>query len=155
MDYLEFLSTITDSKTARILLMISSTLFSGLLIIYYFNKHDFYNLSTSKLILLSLIITVPIFMVNMAMTTFQKSISEIINMEEKIGFVLVSAGIFTSINIYYAIAMCYFNKSNLSSFINNIFRYEVLYFIFSIINLSIQIYRKHRKTNLENSSVEE
>ena len=143
MDF-KWLATIKDSKTAKISIILSATLLSGILVIYYFKRQDFYNLSTSKLILLSLAITMTILMLNMFIGMFQKDIWAMTNIEERIGFMLLSSGIITSDNVYVSLLMCYFDKSKFSSFIKGICAFEIIYIIIALIIIPI-VQKSHKK----------
>lgn len=133
----QWLFSLKVSNLAKILFVIASTLIPGILIIYHFKNKDFYTLSSFKLILLAVAITVPIFMVNMLISTLQEDIW-VGDKEERVQFMFFTSGLITSCNVYMAFVTSYFRNYNFKAFLTQVVVIEVVYAIILGINFVVQ-----------------
>lgn len=112
----ELLHTINNYKIVKYLLMIQALLLSGILIIFCFQSQAFYTMSISKLVLFALSITVPIFMMNIILSSYLYKFSSNTS-EEKIEILLILSSIMTSLCVYCSIIFSCSLKYNFSGFL--------------------------------------
>lgn len=142
--WFELLNKISNYEILKYLLMIQALLLSGILSIFYFQSQAFYAMSTPKLVLFALSITVPVFMINMIISSLlYKVLSDTIGV--KFELLVISSGILTTLSVYLSVILGCFLKYNFSGFLKVLLIEETLAFIIILAQKLWQYVLKNRR----------
>lgn len=134
----DFLIELLKSSTYKlftVLLLMTSTLFTGFILIFIFNISLFKEIDFLKLIVLSISITTPILLVNIALVSLpvlSKNYRDKFKNDESFGkTVLVKATILNTLAIF-AATLLILNNRDLYLFIKAMVVFEILFIILSL-----------------------
>jgi hypothetical protein len=133
----EWIDKIKSSRVFAIFCILLGTLFSGTIVVYKFQKGEFFTTSPITIVLLSFSITAPTFIFNFFIDCLWGKPVVTNDFEEDLEYRLITAGGLNAVGIYISLLSTYYINKGMKFFIFILVLINIMYAVISFISKNI------------------